>query len=91
MKLRTDIHAGGNRNPGGPVPPTDGSRVVNYSPYGPSGWFWVPGGYIARPGKPLKSFAGWYYGSAPVFYSAVLEKQTLGGGPGEGVLAPKSP
>lgn len=67
LKVRTDLKSGAE---------------TAYAPPRPSqfGWWWEQSGYIARPGRPLKEFTGWWLGPAPRFYYPV------GGAPGAGVL-----
>jgi hypothetical protein len=53
-------------------------------------------GYIARPGKPMKQFNGWWYGGPPKFlYPAVGSAFGVAGAPqggaGEGQVAPPAP
>jgi hypothetical protein len=93
LKVRTDMQAGRHGFP---------DANPGYYP-SQSGWWWVPGGYIARPGRPLKAFAGWYYGPAPSFYypggygggagaGDMLGAPGGGGGePGDGSMAPPAP
>lgn len=91
IKVRTDIQAGKHGFPDAQPP--------SYYP-GQTGWWWVPGGYIARPGRPLKAFSGWYYGPAPTFYypggmyggeGGGMLGASGGGEPGDGTMAPPAP
>ncbi|MDI6695016.1 MAG: hypothetical protein QME21_08220 [Anaerolineales bacterium] len=84
FQVRTDVRAGQ-------------SDDLQYYP-GQRGWWWMPGGYIARPGRPVKAFTGWWFGPAPVFYypmgvagAGALGAEQGGGSVDEGTLAPSAP
>jgi len=81
LKVRTNLSAGQY----GPPDPENGQY----------GWWWESNGYIARPGRPMKQFTGWWFGSAPRFYyPAGSEAGVAGaqlGSSGEGQVAPPAP
>jgi hypothetical protein len=86
LKVRTGLKSGAD---------------TEYTPPKPSqfGWWWMQSGYIARPGRPLKEFTGWWLGTPPRFYypvGASLGAGALGatqGAPaiGAGTTAPPAP
>jgi hypothetical protein len=91
LNVRTGMQAGKHGFP-------NDNGAGNYP--GQTGWWWVPGGYIARPGRPMKAFTGWYYGPAPTFYypggsygggGGDMLGAPAGGDPGDGTMAPPAP
>lgn len=90
LKVRTGVRAGDDF----------GAPQMGRWPNPPQqyGWWWMDSGYIARPGRPVKAFGGWYYGAAPQFYSpggfggAGLGAGMGGDAPvGDGTMAPPAP
>ena len=87
LRIRTDLKAGAFG------PPSPDTYPGQY------GWWWMSGGYIARPGRPMKQFTGWWFGGAPQFYypaggagaGPLGAPQGGGGGGGEGQVAPPAP
>lgn len=88
--VRTDLKAGQAEMGPGMYPPQQ------------YGWWWMPGGFIARPGRPTKAFTGWWFGPAPTFYYPAGYGSGSGGGFGvagaqngggvtEGMTAPDQP
>jgi len=76
-----------------------GPNAPGYYP-GQYGWYWMQGGYIARPGRPLKEFTGWWLGGNPQFYypmggsgsPGAFGAPALGGSDsGDGSIAPPAP
>jgi hypothetical protein len=89
LKVQTGLQAGKR---GGP------NNGASYYP-GQMGWWWMSSGYIARPGRPIKAFTGWYYGPSPTFYYPAGGYGAGAGGaggaggaaPGDGSMAPPAP
>ena len=88
--VRTDVKAG--------IYNLSGTQVAPGSPgwSNQRGWWWLPGGYIARPGRPPKEYVGWWYGPAPAFYypamgAGAAASSGLGAGASEGQMAPPAP
>lgn len=87
LKVRTDVRAG-----------QMGPDAPGYYP-GAYGWYWMQNGYIARPGRPLKEFTGWWLGGNPQYYypmggagDSPFGAPMLGGDDGgEGQMAPAAP
>lgn len=89
LKVRTAVQAG-----------QTGPEAPGYYP-GQYGWWWMQSGYIARPGRPLKEFTGWWLGGSPRFYypmgaggvGSEFGSPALGAGgdTGEGAIAPPAP
>lgn len=88
LKIRTNLHAGQL----GPAAP--GNNPGGY------GWYWMQGGYIARPGRPMKEFTGWWLGGNPQYYYPLggagngntFGAPGLGGSEsGDGSIAPPAP
>ncbi len=87
IKVRTGLKAGAY----GPPSPDS---------YGQYGWWWLSNGYIARPGRPMKQFTGWWFGGSPQFYYPAYGSGAGGGterplgvpqGGGAGQTAPPAP
>ena len=88
--VRTGIKAGISNFSGTQTAPGAPGRSNQY------GWWWLPGGYIARPGGYLKQYMGWWYGPAPKFYypamgAGAAASPGLGAGAAEGQMAPPAP
>ncbi|MFM8320118.1 MAG: hypothetical protein ACKOC5_04305 [Chloroflexota bacterium] len=88
LSVRTGLQAGRKQDPNS-----------GYYP-GQPGWYWMSSGYIARPGRPMKAFTGWYYGPAPYQYNPRVYGSGMGAGAGaygapgdvgDGTLAPDAP